>query len=166
MANLSVLRFWISEGLLKHNLNVKGWNSQAHREFPRNLESTNPSREILGREIGRTESWIESIEARPTLLHMCASAFRRDFWSLRPAPCSPPPPPRTRGRPWPGRTYHVFVIHVIHVSTYSYIPAFVVFIVLCLPMAWKDAVQESGPCCRFPNVRLRKSKSRVWTNLN
>ena len=33
---------------LKHNLNFKGWNSQAHRESPGNLESVNLSREILG----------------------------------------------------------------------------------------------------------------------
>ena len=34
---ISVLRFWISEGRLKQNLNVKGWNSHVHREFPRSL---------------------------------------------------------------------------------------------------------------------------------
>ena len=41
---------------LKHNLNLKGWNSQAHREFPGNLESTNLSREMFSREIGRSKS--------------------------------------------------------------------------------------------------------------
>ena len=35
------------------NLNVKGWNSHVHREFPGNVESTHLSREILSREIGR-----------------------------------------------------------------------------------------------------------------
>ena len=34
---------------------VRGWNSQAHREFPGSLESANLSREILRREIGRSE---------------------------------------------------------------------------------------------------------------
>ena len=34
-------------------LSLRGGNSQAHREFPGNLESTNLSREILSREIGR-----------------------------------------------------------------------------------------------------------------
>ena len=31
----------------------KGWNSQAHREFPGNVESTNLSRDNISREIGR-----------------------------------------------------------------------------------------------------------------
>ena len=35
------------------NLKFKGWNSHVHREFPRISESTNPSRDNLGREIGR-----------------------------------------------------------------------------------------------------------------
>ena len=43
------LRVW-----LKHNLNSKGWNSQAHREFPRKFESSNLSRDNVSREIGRT----------------------------------------------------------------------------------------------------------------
>ena len=36
------------------NINVKGWNSQTHRELPGNLESTKLGRKILSREIGRT----------------------------------------------------------------------------------------------------------------
>ena len=36
------------------NLNVKGWTSHAHREFPAKFESTNLSRDNLSREIGRT----------------------------------------------------------------------------------------------------------------
>ena len=37
---MSVLRFWISEGLTQaeSQSQVKGWKSQAHREFPRNRE--------------------------------------------------------------------------------------------------------------------------------
>ena len=35
------------------DLNVKGWNSQAHREFPGKFESSNLSRDNLRREIGR-----------------------------------------------------------------------------------------------------------------
>ena len=31
---------------LKHNLNLKGWNSQANRGFPGKFESSNVSREI------------------------------------------------------------------------------------------------------------------------
>ena len=33
---------------------LRGWNSQAHREFSGNVESTNLSRDNLSREIGRT----------------------------------------------------------------------------------------------------------------
>ena len=32
---------------LKHDLNSKGWNSQAHREFPGKFESSNLSRDNL-----------------------------------------------------------------------------------------------------------------------
>ena len=42
---------------LKHYLNLKGWNSQAHREFPGMLESSNVSRE-MGR-IGDSKSHCE-----------------------------------------------------------------------------------------------------------
>ena len=40
--------------LIKLNLDFKGWSSQAHREFPGNVESTNVSRDDVSREIGRT----------------------------------------------------------------------------------------------------------------
>ena len=33
---------------------MNGWNSQARREFPGKFESTNPSRDTISREIGRT----------------------------------------------------------------------------------------------------------------
>ena len=36
------------------NLDFKGWNSQAHREFPGKFESSNVSRDNVSREIGRT----------------------------------------------------------------------------------------------------------------
>ena len=39
---------------LKHNVNLKGWNSQAHRGFPGKFESSNVSRGNVSREIGRT----------------------------------------------------------------------------------------------------------------
>ena len=38
---------------LEHNLNLKGWNSQVHRGFPRKSESSNVSRDNVSREIGR-----------------------------------------------------------------------------------------------------------------
>ena len=38
---------------LKHNLNLKGWNSQAHGGFPGKFESGNVSRDNASREIGR-----------------------------------------------------------------------------------------------------------------
>ena len=38
---------------LEHNLNSKGWNSQAHREVPGKFESSNVSRENVSRGIGR-----------------------------------------------------------------------------------------------------------------
>ena len=34
---------------LKHNLNVTGWNSQAHREFPGKFESSNAGIILVGR---------------------------------------------------------------------------------------------------------------------
>ena len=37
-------------------MNSKGWNSQAHREFPGKFESSNLSRDDLSREIGRRTS--------------------------------------------------------------------------------------------------------------
>ena len=49
---------------LKHNLKSKGWNSRAHREFARNVESANLSRDILSRKIGRTG--VCEINTRPT----------------------------------------------------------------------------------------------------
>ena len=39
--------------LLKHNLNLKGWNSQAYRGFPGKFDSSNVSRDNVSREIGR-----------------------------------------------------------------------------------------------------------------
>ena len=39
---------------LKHNLNLKGWNSHAHRGLPGKFESSNLSRDDMSREIGRT----------------------------------------------------------------------------------------------------------------
>ena len=37
---------------LEQNLNLKGWNSQAHSRFPEQFESTNLGRDNLSREIG------------------------------------------------------------------------------------------------------------------
>ena len=39
---------------LKHDLNIKGWNSQAHGEFLGQFESSNLSRDNVSRGIGRT----------------------------------------------------------------------------------------------------------------
>ena len=50
---ISLLRFWISEGLSQFSIKYKGWNSHVHREFPGNFESLNLSRNNI-REIGRT----------------------------------------------------------------------------------------------------------------
>ena len=41
---------------LKHDLNLKGWNSQVHREVPGKFESSNVSGDNVSREIGRTSS--------------------------------------------------------------------------------------------------------------
>ena len=38
---------------LKHNLKFKGWNSQAHGEFPGKFESSHVSKDNVSREIGR-----------------------------------------------------------------------------------------------------------------
>ena len=37
--------------LLKQNLDFKGWNSQAHGEFPGEFDSSNLSRDNISREI-------------------------------------------------------------------------------------------------------------------
>ena len=43
---------------LEHNLNSKGWNSDVHREFPGNFDSSNVSRDHDSRGIGRiTYGW-------------------------------------------------------------------------------------------------------------
>ena len=47
--------FWISEGLTQAQSYFKGWNSQVHREFPKDFESRNLRKDNLSREIGRTE---------------------------------------------------------------------------------------------------------------
>ena len=39
--------------LLKHNLNLKGWNSHVHRKFTGRFESSNVSRDNVSREMGR-----------------------------------------------------------------------------------------------------------------
>ena len=44
---------------LEHNLNSKGWNSQALREFPGKFDSSNVSRRNVSREIGRS-LWLRS----------------------------------------------------------------------------------------------------------
>ena len=52
---------------LRQNLNLEGWNSHVHREFPGNLELTNLSRDNLGREIGgsrRTQTL--TVRSQPT----------------------------------------------------------------------------------------------------
>ena len=51
---ISVLRFWISDGLTQAESKFKGWNSHVHREFPRKFESSNVSRGNVSRVIGRT----------------------------------------------------------------------------------------------------------------
>ena len=50
---------------LEHNLNLKGWNFQAHREFPGKFESSNVSRDNVSRGIGRTTENIRVAGARP-----------------------------------------------------------------------------------------------------
>ena len=46
---ISVLKFWMSEGLTQAESSFKGWNSHVHREFPRKFESRNLSRDNLSR---------------------------------------------------------------------------------------------------------------------
>ena len=60
MRPISELGFWISEAQrvsLKQNLNVKGWKSQAHREFPGKFESSNLSRIMLVGRLGVRQSF-------------------------------------------------------------------------------------------------------------
>ena len=50
--SISELRFLDFGGFdSEQNIDLKGWSSQAHREFPGNVESTNLSRDNLSREI-------------------------------------------------------------------------------------------------------------------
>ena len=49
---ISVLRFWISEGLTQA-VNFKGLNDHVHRGFRRNVESTHLSRDNICSDIGR-----------------------------------------------------------------------------------------------------------------
>ena len=50
---ISVLRFWISEGLLEHDIDFKGWTTHAHRDFAENAEKTTLGRDCPSGEIGR-----------------------------------------------------------------------------------------------------------------
>ena len=51
---------------LKHNLDFKGWDSQAHREFPRKFDSTNRGRDNLSRDIGRRTCILHTRSTRVT----------------------------------------------------------------------------------------------------
>ena len=50
-------------------MNSKGWNSQAHREFPGIFESTNLGRDSLSREIGRTA--LHDVRAMLGCIELC-----------------------------------------------------------------------------------------------
>ena len=53
---ISVLRFWISEGLLKYNLDAKGGSFISMGNFPESLsQAILVGRDTLSREIGRTD---------------------------------------------------------------------------------------------------------------
>ena len=72
---ISVLRFWIQRVWLKQNLNIKGWNSHVHREFPGKLESSNLSMDDLSREIGRTLLWLSLLVVRDSAKALTSSPF-------------------------------------------------------------------------------------------
>ena len=48
----------------RQNLNITGWSSHIHREFPRYFESTNLSRDNLSREIARSAKSLGSGASR------------------------------------------------------------------------------------------------------
>ena len=73
---ISALRLWISEGLTRAQSYCKGWNSQAHREFPGKFESRNLSRDNLSREIGCV-LFCETPVSAARELHTCAAGGRR-----------------------------------------------------------------------------------------
>ena len=78
---ISALRFWICEGWLKHNLNLKGWNSHVHRGFPWTFESNNLSRENRSREIGRTGAhWNSRHRAACATIADARRSYRVDGW--------------------------------------------------------------------------------------
>ena len=70
---------------LKHNLDLKGWNSQVHREVPGKFESSNVSRDNVSRGIGRT--WLHTMSAyaagyKSTAVYMsgCVKARSRSMY--------------------------------------------------------------------------------------
>ena len=67
---------------LEHNLTIEGWDSQAHREFPGELEASNVSRDSVSRELGRTPCGGE-------VLHVDVSRATPD---VKPCRTSPPMP--------------------------------------------------------------------------
>ena len=78
---------------LKQNLNFEGRNSQPHREFSGNVESTNLSRDNLSREIGRSRvgsrlpvpgclhyrDWCQHYSCRAWQDHGCVGSSGRDY---------------------------------------------------------------------------------------
>ena len=58
---ISLLTLWISEVGLEHNLNFKGWNSQAHRDFLGNFMESLTQTILLGTMLvgglGVLEAW-------------------------------------------------------------------------------------------------------------
>ena len=57
--------YWFQRVWLKCNLKFKGWNSQAHREFPGKFDSSNVSRDNVSREIVR--KWDVALSRTPAL---------------------------------------------------------------------------------------------------
>ena len=67
---------------LKHNLNIKGWNSHVHRGFPGKFESSNLSRDNVSGEIGRSPR-SGPCECRNLLATSPASSCSREEAALR-----------------------------------------------------------------------------------
>ena len=75
--NIGFQRVW-----LKHNLNLKGWNFQAHRGFSGKFESSNVSGDNVSREIGRSVTgWTDwsntpnNASRQPRLTSICMHIY-------------------------------------------------------------------------------------------
>ena len=97
---------WFQRVWLNQNLNLKGWNSQAHRELLGKFESSNLSRDNLSRELGRSEMRRSVAVLQPVNSGRCIYIYIYTHVGA--------PPPSWRGRRRrPGRPGPVRLLNII-----------------------------------------------------